>query len=130
MADTKLYQKVKKPIILPEILMTEELKKKLKSKVIYNFGVGLNQNTFKFYNNAVIIPRLYTLAYALSIATSGQCSAILLAGFEGYGKDSRRNLIINELFSQYLLTNSSKKIISITPTEYPVPRAYIQDLIK
>tara|TARA_Y100000389_G_C17444594_1_gene510786 strand:+ start:110 stop:1723 length:1614 start_codon:yes stop_codon:yes gene_type:complete len=130
MADSKAYLSLKKPIVLPKILLTEKLKKKFIDKKIYNFGVGLNQNSYNFYSNAAIIPRLYTLAYSLAVATSGKCKSITLAGFEGYGVGSRRNKIINELFSLYSLTKGSKKIIAITPTTYPVPRAYVKDLIK
>ena len=65
-----------------------------------------------------LIPKLYNVAYALSIATSGKASRILLAGFDGYGQKDRRTKIVNELFFSYSSNKKSKPIISITPTSY------------
>ena len=54
-----------------------EIKKKLKKVKIFDFGVGLEHNTFKFNKDGAILPRLFTLVYALSIATSGKSKRIL-----------------------------------------------------
>ena len=78
----------------------------------------MKENKFEFYKNSAIIPKLYNVAYALSIATSGNASRILLAGFDGYGSNDRRTKIVNDLFFSYSANKKSKKIISITPTSY------------
>ena len=48
------------------------------------------ENKFDIYEKCASIPKLYTVAYALSVATSGQAKRILLAGFDGYGQEDRR----------------------------------------
>ena len=83
-----------------------------------NFGIGLKDNKFEFYKDSALIPKLYNVAYALSIASSGNASRILLAGFDGYGPRDRRTRIVNELFFLYSSNKKSKEIISITPTSY------------
>ncbi len=112
------YKKIKKPIILPRNVIQKSILKKLNNKKIYNFGVGLNLDQFVFKNRGAVIPRLYNLAYALAIATSGNAKKILLAGFDGYGLNDVRTKIINDLIYQYSLNKKSKQIFAITPTSY------------
>ena len=117
-ADAKLYQSIKSPLVVPKSLLSDFLIKKFKKLKLLNFGIGLKDNNFEFYKDSALIPKLYNVAYALSIATSGKASRILLAGFDGYGQKDRRTKIVNELFFSYSLNKKSKRIISITPTSY------------
>ena len=117
-ADAKLYKSIKSPLVVPKSLLSDFLKEKFRNIKILNYGIGIEDNKFEFFNNAALIPKLYNVAYALSIATSGKASKILLAGFDGYGSKDRRNKIINELFFSYSTHRKSKPIISITPTSY------------
>ena len=57
------------------------------------------------------MPKLFTLVYALSIATSGNASKILLAGFDGYGPKDRRTKIVDELIYLYSSVKEAKSII-------------------
>ncbi len=117
-ADAKLYQSIKSPLIVPKTLLSDFHLKKLKKIKLLNFGIGLKDNKFEFYKESALIPKLYNVAYALSIATSGNASRILLAGFDGYEHNDRRTKIVNDLFFSYSANEKSKKIISITPTSY------------
>jgi len=119
-ADLKQYSKISKPTIIPLNLIDKNTRDKLKKIKILNFGVGLKQNTFKFFINGAIIPRLYTLVYALAIATSGKSKKILLAGFDGYGKNDSRTKLVNDLFLTYTSSVKSKKLFAITPTTYTI----------
>ena len=74
------------------------------------------------------MPRLFVLAYALSIATSGGASKVLLAGFDGFGEHDRRTIIAEEIFSLYLSSKNAKPIIAVTPTSYSVDSASIYAL--
>ena len=74
------------------------------------------------------MPRLYTLVYALSIATSGNASRVLLAGFDGYGVQSRRTKVVDELLYLYSSFKDAKPIVAITPTSYSVSSASIYTL--
>ena len=117
-ADASLYQSIKSPLVVPKSLLSDFHIKKFKKLKLLDFGIGLKDNKFEFYKESALIPKLYNVAYALSIATSGKASRILLAGFDGYGQKDRRTKIVNELFFSYSLNKKSKRIISITPTSY------------
>jgi len=118
MADAELYKSIKSPLIVPKSLLSEKLIKKFKNIKLLDFGVGLKNNEFEFYKNCTLLPKLYNVAYALSIATSGKASRILLAGFDGYESEDRRTKIVDELFFSYSSHKKSKKIISVTPSSY------------
>ena len=117
-SDIESFKKLKRPLVAPESILDEDIKKKLSKIKIFNFGVGLEQNTYKFFKNGAVIPRFYTLAYALSIATSGKSKKILLAGFDGYGEHNYRTKLINNLLHLYTTSKGAKKILAITPTSY------------
>ena len=128
-ADISLYRKLSKPLVVPKTLLNNDLIKKLKKIKIYDYGIGLKENDFKFFKNGAVVPRLYTLLYALAIATSGDCSKIILAGFDGYGESDQRSKIVNQLFSQYASAKGAKKIYTITPTSYFIQSISLETLI-
>ena len=124
-ADVNLYKNLSSPLIVPKSLLSSQLKKKLKKVKILDFGVGVKENTFEFFKKGATLPRLYTLGYALAIATSGKASRVLLAGFDGYGSNNVRTKEINKLFYSYSSTKDSKQLISITPTSYSISSSSI-----
>ena len=71
-ADINSFRKLRRPLIAPEGILDKNIRKKLSKIKIFNFGVGLEQNKYKFFKSGAIIPRFYTLAYSLAIATSGK----------------------------------------------------------
>ena len=116
--DADLYKSIKSPLVVPKSLLSEKLKKKFKNIKILDFGIGLEDNKFDFLSNCALIPKLYNVAYALSVATSGKASKILLAGFDGYGQDDRRTKIVDEIFFSYFSHKKSIPILAVTPTSY------------
>ncbi len=114
------YKSLNLPIAIPKSFLSEELKRKFKNLKILDFSVGIKENHFQFYKTGAVIPRLYTLAYALSIATSGNASKILLAGLDGYGSNHKLTKRIDELFYLYSSFKDAKPVIAITPTFYSV----------
>ena len=69
MAEAKQYKNISSPLVVPISLLSNQVKEKLKKVKTLDFGVGLKDNSFRFYNSCSYIPKLYTVAYALSIAT-------------------------------------------------------------
>ena len=124
-ADTNLYKSLKSPLIVPQSLLSKSLKNKFKNLKLLDFGVGVKENSFEFYKSGAIMPKLYTLVYALSIATSGKASKILLAGFDGYGSNDKRTKIVDELFYLYSSSKNAKSIVAVTPTSYSVSSSSI-----
>jgi len=127
-ADVELYRLLKSPLVVPVELLSQTLRKKFKKLKLLNFGVGIKENSFQFHKKGAVVPRLYALAYALSIATSGQASKILLAGFDGFGAYDRRTKTIDEMISLYFSCKNSKQIVAVTPTSYNVPSLSIYAL--
>ena len=127
-ADSDLYKSLTLPLAVPESLLSNDLKKKFKNLKLLDFGVGIKESHFEFYSKGTVLPKLYTLVYGLSIATSGKASKILLAGFDGYGLKDKRTKIIDELFYLYSSSKEAKVITAITPTSYSVPSCSIYAL--
>ena len=119
-ANTENYKNLKSPLAIPKTLINKEIKKKLKKVKIFDFGVGLEHNTFKFNKDGAILPRLFTLVYALSIATSGGAKRILLAGFDGYGSTDIRTKILDELLHLYSASMGARPLLAVTPTTYSI----------
>ncbi len=119
-ANAQSYKNLTAPLAVPSTLLNKNLKKKLKNIKTLDFGVGLEHNTFKFNPKGAIMPRLFTLVYALSVATSGQARRVLLAGFDGYGNDDIRTKVIDELLHLYSSSKGSKPLLAVTPTTYSI----------
>ncbi len=128
LADSNPYKNIKSPIALPASLLTKKLKKKFNKIKIFNYGIGIQDNKYKFYSNCSYIPRLYNVAYALSLAASGKAKKILLAGFDGYSRQDRRLKIVDELFYLFSSTNNSVPVVAITPTNYNIAKKSVYTL--
>ncbi|MDT9247060.1 MAG: aldolase, partial [Limnospira sp. PMC 1249.20] len=57
----------------------------------------------------------------LAVATSGEASRILLAGFDGYPGDDPRNGEMQHLLTTYEDCHQSLPLLSITLTRYNLP---------
>jgi len=128
MADAEQYKNISSPLVVPASLLSNKVKEKLKKIKILNFGVGLKDSAFKFYNTCSHIPKLYTVAYALSIAASGKAKKIYLAGFDGYQKDDRRLKIIDEIFHNYSKAKGAIQLTAVTPSIYNIQKKSIYTL--
>ena len=117
-SEINLYNQIKKPFIIPKTLITKKIKNKLKGVKLLDFGIGLKDHKFKFYDNCALIPRLYNLAYALALMESGKVLNVYLAGFDGYGSDDRRTKITNNIFKKFYKSNAASKLNFLTPTSY------------
>ena len=128
MAEAQQYKNITSPLVVPVSLLSNQIKEKLKKVKILDFGVGLKDNSFKFYNSCSNIPKLYTVAYALSIAASGKAKRIFLAGFDGYQKNDRRLKIIDEIFHNYSSAIGTVPVIAVTPSIYNIQKKSIYTL--
>ena len=128
MAEARQYRNISSPLVAPIMLLSDQVKKKLNKVKIFNFGVGLQDSSFKFYNSCSNIPKLYTVAYALSIAASGKANKIYLAGFDGYQKNDRRLKIIDEIFQSYSKAKGAPPVTAITPSNYNIQKKSIYTL--
>ena len=67
-----------------------------------DFGIGLKDNKFEFFKDCAHLNKLYTISYALAVATSGKAKKITLAGFDGYGEKDLRTKTVSKIFFDYL----------------------------
>lgn len=128
MTEVNQYKNIKSPLVVPVSLLSNQIRKKLKKIKIFNFGVGLKDGSFKFYKSCSNIPKLYTVAYALSIVASGKARKVYLAGFDGYQKNDRRLKIIDEIFQNYSKTKGAPSVTAITPSIYNIQKKSIYTL--
>ena len=125
LADSNPYRNIKSPIVLPATLLSKKLKKKFSNIKILDYGIGIQDNKFEFFSNCSYIPRLYNVAYALSVAASGKAKKIFLAGFDGYSRQDRRLKIVDELFYLFSSAKSSVPVVAITPSNYNIAKKSI-----
>ena len=128
LTEANSYKNIKSPLALPSSLLSKKLRSKFKKLKILDFGIGIENNSFKFFSKSSNVPKLYTVAYALSIAASGNAKKILLAGFDGYSKADRRFKMVQDIFYNYNLTKGSKPITAITPSAYNIKKKSIYAL--
>ena len=117
LADVEFHLNSEEPLIAPVSIFNEDLKKRLLSKNILDFGVSIEKDFFEFNDYFCKIPKSLVIAYSLATVASGRVSQAFMAGFDGYPAGDKRNEENNkiiELFTQY----SSINLTSITPTNY------------
>ncbi|MET3655507.1 aldolase catalytic domain-containing protein [Sporosarcina psychrophila] len=129
MADYNIHARLPQPLAIPISMLDDKIIEAFKEKKIKDFGIRCEENTFKFEEYYCTVPTALVIAYALSIATSGNASRILLAGFDGYSSDDRRNVEMNELLKLYRESEGARSIVAITPTRYQIEKASVYQLI-
>ena len=77
MSEIKILNNLNKPLIIPKILLKRKIKSKFKKLKILDFGIGLKDNKFEFFKNCAHLNKLYTISYALAVATSGKAKKII-----------------------------------------------------
>ena len=118
LSDINKYKKFNNYLIAPYSSFSKNIKSKLQSKNILNFGLQVKNKKFKFEKDYVVLPNSLAISYALGICTSGEARKIFLAGLDGYTENSPKKFEMDDLFQNYKLENKAKVICSLTPTNY------------
>ena len=118
LTEIKKLKRIKTKTVLPLSRLSKEMKKFLNIKNVFNFGIEVKSDKFKFYKNHAILPNSLAISYALSIAYSGKAKRILLAGFDGYASDDPRTVEMNNTFDLFRKSTNKVELLSITPTRY------------
>ena len=85
----------------------------------------MKNNRFKFEKNYVVLPNSLAITYTLGICTSGECKKIIFAGLDGYDKENPKKFEMDGVLKNYKLEKKSKKIFSLTPTNYDIKKLKI-----
>ncbi|MFV2047214.1 aldolase catalytic domain-containing protein [Metabacillus litoralis] len=120
LADSSLHDDLPQPLVIPASMLSKNIVNAFNGKELLDFGISIQENTFRFESNYCVLPNSLVFSYALAIATSGKASRILLAGFDGYGADDPRTNEVNQLLFTFTKTSNTPPIISITPTQYEI----------
>ena len=111
---------MKTPVITPYSSFSKNIKSRIQFKNILSFGLQVKNKRFRFEKNYAVLPNSFAITYALGICTSGEVKRIFLAGLDGYSKDSPKKFEMDEILQNYMFEKKSKKMISLTPTNYKI----------
>lgn len=123
LADMEGYCRLSHPLIIPVSTLHALAKKRLPQINHLDFGLRVEDHTFKSGENGCTIPSLVVAAYALAIATSSGAKRILLAGFDGFDASDYRQAEMVEVFELYQRVAGAVTLQAITPTSFPVPQS-------
>ena len=121
LADCTAHVVLPQPLITPASMLPADVIQAFGKKELLDFGLTVKANTFSFSATNAVVPNSLVVSYALAIASSGQASQILLAGFDGYGADDPRTKEMQQIFSSYQAAENALAVTSITPTTYSIP---------
>lgn len=125
LADAEAHTKLPQPLITPASTLSESLRDEFGDKHLLDFGLGVKPGRFEFHKTHCIAPAPLVLAYALAVATSGQATRILMAGFDGYPDGDPRNEETAGVLDTYRSHTAEDRLISITPTRHGLRSASI-----
>ena len=116
LADAEAHASLTQPLITPASMLPKTILSELGDKTLLDFGIGIEPGQFCFHDTYCVVPSAVVVAYALSVATSGKASRILMAGFDGYEAGDPRTNELNQIFERFSITNQTPECISVTPT--------------
>lgn len=118
LADCESHTQLPQPLITPYSMLPADVRDSLGSKEVLDFGLNVQLDTFAFEAAHCTLPTSLVVGYALAVATSGQATRVLMAGFDGYGADDPRSREMHQLLEQYQAAEGALPLTAITPTRY------------
>ena len=120
LSDIDKYKKLNNYLITPYSSFSKNIKSKIHSKKILDFGLQVKNKRFKFEKNYAVLPNSLAITYALGICTSGMCNKIFLAGLDGFTLNNPKKFEMDDLIQNYKIEKNAKKISTLTPSNYKV----------
>lgn len=125
LADAEAHSALPQPLITPASMLPPTLLPELRDKDLLDFGIGIEPDRFEFHDTHCIAPTSLVMAYSLAVATSGQASRILMAGFDGYPAGDPRNDETDAVLEAFYSHAEGSKLVSITPTRHRMQGASV-----
>ncbi|WP_435098242.1 aldolase catalytic domain-containing protein [Candidatus Pelagibacter bacterium nBUS_27] len=122
LADIDKYKKSNKYVVTPFSSFSKNIKSRINSKKILDFGLQVKNNRFKFDKKYAVLPNSLAVTYSLGFCSSGQCKKIFFAGLDGYNKNNPKKFEMDDILQNYKLEKDSKEIVSLTPTNYNIKK--------
>ena len=129
LADCETHVQLPQPLITPASMLPADVVESLKGKVLYDYGLKVQEVTFEVQENYCVTPTSLVIAYALATLAGGKAKQIYLAGFDGYGADDPRRKEVDYILHLYQKTIRQSEVISLTPTLYEVDAVSIYGLL-
>lgn len=114
------FNKINKPIVLPKSLLLKAIGNTLNEKIILDYGLSIEKNSFEINQFGCKLSNPLALPYAISFAKFGGANKILLAGIDGYSPTDRRQPELIKSIELYFQFFDKPELISITPTNLPL----------
>jgi len=125
LADVTDHAALPQPLITPASMLPESLRMELKGKHLLDYGIVVENQRFEFHPSHCVAPASLVLAYSLAVATSGDASRILMAGFDGYPAGDPRHDETASILDIYQAHPQAIDILAITPTRHRIPAVSI-----
>jgi len=119
------YRDLGAPLIAPLSSFPPDFKSSLTPGQVLDYGISVSVGQFEARETECVIPRRLVAAYALAVANAADASEILLAGFDGYLKDSPLQREMEEVLECYRAVEGSVPIKAVTPTTYSITQSSI-----
>jgi 4-hydroxy 2-oxovalerate aldolase len=120
LSDSKKYQHLDKPFILPKHRFSADELELIVDKKTIDYGVEIKQFTFANKGFYGVIPYDITIAYLLAFLLDARPNLIECVGFDGFGEGDKRQFEMLDLLDKYLVQSNAIKLTSLTPTSYPI----------
>ena len=123
--DAGQYSKLGHPIIMPFDSLRKELSSEVERLDILNYGLSLQDNTFKVGAKSCVLPIPLAFAYGLCVAVQANAKGIKMVGFDGFDSNDPRQQEMNQIFAAHATLKNSLPLKSLTPTNYPIEQGSI-----
>ena len=125
MIESTRYPDLDKPIILPKSRVPKEVLNMISDVDVIDYGLRIGREDFSINPRGCVMKSSLALMYAISFATAAGADEILLVGIDGYGDTDPRQCAIIEQIDEYAQSKLSVKLVSLTPTKFPVEKTSI-----
>ena len=115
--DSTSYSKLSKPLITP-FKSLKNLVPNTKKIKIYDYGLILEKDSFKFKKNYCKLDSPLVAAYALGIMHKAKAKTIYLAGFDGYIDNKELNNQMEIVFKKFKNLKNAPSLVTLTPSLY------------
>ena len=120
------YNRLKKPVILPLHLFSDDEMKALdRIDLMIDYGLNVDPGKFEIFPTYSNIPNNTTVAYVFSVVNVAGSNHISLVGFDGYESSDPRQLEMIEMFNLFHVLFEGVFTQSLTPTTYPIYQSSI-----
>jgi len=123
--DIKKYVKCSQPIFFPNRVLPKNILEELRGVDIRDYDMQVVPDNFTPLETGCKIPFLLSIAYAISLAISGNAKRIFFVGLDGYGIEGQRQVEMLHTFELIKRIYNPECLISLTPTNYPITQGSI-----